>query len=99
MAEVRVVAPALLHSLRSIAVVPSRAYACSRQCPFPVRGRVQTWDGLKREARALEVALEQRVQAFGRIDALGGRSAGDEGARVRPGMRGRVRRRAARGGW
>ena len=30
----------------------------------------ETWEGLKREARALEATLEARVEAFGRIDAL-----------------------------
>lgn len=39
----------------------------------------ETWEGLKREARALEATLEARVEAFGRIDAEAARV--DEGER------------------
>ena len=30
----------------------------------------QSWEGLRREARALEASLEHRLQQFGKIDAL-----------------------------
>lgn len=52
----------------------------------------ESWEGLKREGRALESTLEARVEAFGRIDALALQAGGaDEGEARR-------RRRALRRG-